>query len=166
MEIYLKRVWFSNGIHHHYGSEKFVPNFSQDFLKQAVLALDAKQLPLAEGQTAEQLCDELFPVIFDPAIMPKRVNQADGEDLVLTSACNYYLSLIHICKQFVGLLRVHEPILFLKIILMGSRIHETECRIDGGMIHSLILAVIDFTQIHGRYGEPATNGDKKCGGEQ
>ena len=90
MEIYLKRVWFSNGIHHHYGSEKFVPNFSQDFLKQAVLALDAKQLPLAEGQTAEQLCDELFPVIFDPAIMPKRVNQADGEDLVLTSACNYY----------------------------------------------------------------------------
>ena len=90
MEIYLKRVWFSNGIHHHYGSEKFVPNFSQDFLKQAVLALDAKQLPLAEGQTAEQRCDELFPVIFDPAIMPKRVNQADGEDLVLTSACNYY----------------------------------------------------------------------------
>ena len=47
-------------------------------------------LPLAEGQTAEQLCDELFPVIFDPAVMPKRVNQADGEDLVLTSACNYY----------------------------------------------------------------------------
>ena len=86
MEVYLKRVWFSNGIHHHYGTEKFVPGFSQDFLKQAVLGLDAKLLPLAEGQTAGQLCDELFPVIFDPAIMPKRVNQADGEDLVLTSA--------------------------------------------------------------------------------
>ena len=90
MEVYLKRVWFSNGIHHHYGTEKFVPNFSQEFLKQAVLGIDAKLLPLAKGQTAEQLCAELFPVIFDPTIMPKRVNQADGEDLVLTSACNYY----------------------------------------------------------------------------
>ena len=90
MEVYLKRVWFSNGIHHHYGTEKFVPNFSQEFLKQAVLGLDAKLLPLEKGQTADQLCAELFPVIFDPAVMPKRVNQADGEDLVLTSACNYY----------------------------------------------------------------------------
>ncbi|MFR8837595.1 dipeptidyl-peptidase 3 family protein [Bacteroides nordii] len=90
METYLKRVWFSNGIHHHYGSEKFVPRFSQDFLKQAVLDVDPALLPLAEGQTAEQLCEEIFPVIFDPTIMPKRVNQADGEDLVLTSACNYY----------------------------------------------------------------------------
>ncbi|WP_195571511.1 dipeptidyl-peptidase 3 family protein [Bacteroides nordii] len=90
METYLKRVWFSNGIHHHYGSEKFVPGFSQDFLKQAVLGVDPALLPLAEGQTVEQLCEEIFPVIFDPTIMPKRVNQADGEDLVLTSACNYY----------------------------------------------------------------------------
>ena len=90
MEVYLKRVWFSNGIHHHYGMEKFVPDFSQDFLKKAVLGMDAQLLPLAEGQTAEQLCDELFPVMFDPAIMSKRVNQADGEDLVLTSTCNYY----------------------------------------------------------------------------
>ena len=90
MEVYLKRVWFSNGIHHHYGMEKFVPGFSQDFLKQAVLGTDAQLLPLSEGQTAEQLCDELFPVMFDPAILAKRVNQADGEDLVLTSACNYY----------------------------------------------------------------------------
>ena len=72
MEVYLKRVWFSNGIHHHYGSEKFVPGFTP------------------EGQTVEQLCEEVFPVIFDPTVMPKRVNQAAGEDLVLTSACNYY----------------------------------------------------------------------------
>ena len=90
MEVYLKRVWFSNGIHHHYGSEKFVPAFAPEFFKEAVLSVDASTLPLAEGQTAEQLCDELFPVIFDPAVMPKRVNQAAGEDLVLTSACNYY----------------------------------------------------------------------------
>ena len=90
MEVYLKRVWFSNGIHHHYGSEKFVPGFVPEFFKEAVLSVDASTLPLAEGQTAEQLCDELSPVIFDPAVMPKRVNQAAGEDLVLTSACNYY----------------------------------------------------------------------------
>ena len=90
MEVYLKRVWFSNGIHHHYGSEKFVPGFAPEFFKEAVLSVDTSTLPLAEGQTAEQLCDELSPVIFDPAVMPKRVNQAAGEDLVLTSACNYY----------------------------------------------------------------------------
>ncbi len=90
MEVYLKRVWFSNGIHHHYGCEKFVPGFTADFLKQALLSVDAATLPLAEGQTVEQLCDEVFPVVFDAAVLPKRVNQAAGEDLVLTSACNYY----------------------------------------------------------------------------
>lgn len=90
MEVYLKRVWFSNGIHHHYGSEKFVPGFTPEFFRQAVQSVNAATLPLAEGQTVEQLCEEVFPVIFDPTVMPKRVNQAAGEDLVLTSACNYY----------------------------------------------------------------------------
>ena len=90
MEVYLKRVWFSNGIHHHYGSEKFVPGFSPEFFRQAIESVDASTLPLAQGQSVAQLCDEIFPVIFDPKVMPKRVNQADGEDLVLTSACNYY----------------------------------------------------------------------------
>ncbi len=90
MEVYLKRVWFSNGIHHHYGSEKFVPGFTPEFFRQAVQSVDAATLPLAKGQTVEQLCEEVFPVIFDPTVMPKRVNQAAGEDLVLTSACNYY----------------------------------------------------------------------------
>ena len=90
MEVYLKRVWFSNGIHHHYGSEKFVPGFSPEFFRQAIESVDASTLPLAQGQNVAQLCDEIFPVIFDPKVMPKRVNQADGEDLVLTSACNYY----------------------------------------------------------------------------
>ena len=90
MEVYLKRVWFSNGIHHHYGSEKFVPGFTPEFFRQAVQSVDAATLPLAEGQTVEQLCEEVFPVIFDPTVMPKRVTQPAGEDLVLTSACNYY----------------------------------------------------------------------------
>ena len=90
MEVYLKRVWFSNGIHHHYGSEKFVPDFSPEFLKAEMMKANAAELPLAEGQSVEQLFETLRPVIFDPSVMPKRVNQADGEDLVLTSACNYY----------------------------------------------------------------------------
>ena len=90
LETYLKRVWFANGIHHHYGCEKFVPGFTPEFFKQALLSVDAATLPLAEGQTVEQLYEEVAPVIFDPKVMPKRVNQAAGEDLVLTSACNYY----------------------------------------------------------------------------
>jgi dipeptidyl-peptidase-3 len=90
METYLKRVWFSNGIHHHYACDKFVPNFTPEFFRQALESVDAAKLPLAEGETLGQLCAEIFPVIFDPTVMPKRVNQADGEDLVLTSAGNYY----------------------------------------------------------------------------
>ena len=90
LETYLKRVWFSNGIHHHYGCDKFVPGFTPEFFKSALESVDAATLPLAEGQTLEQLCAEIFSVMFDPAVMAKRVNQAAGEDLVLTSACNYY----------------------------------------------------------------------------
>ena len=90
MEVYLKRVWFSNGIHHHYGSDKFVPGFSPEFFRQALASVGESLLPLASGQTLEQWCDEVFPVIFDPSVMPKRVNQAAGEDLILTSASHYY----------------------------------------------------------------------------
>ncbi len=90
METYLKRVWFSNGIHHHYACDKFIPGFTPEFFKKALQSVDAAKLPLADGQTLDQLCEEVFPVMFDPTVMPKRVNQADGKDLVLTSASNYY----------------------------------------------------------------------------
>lgn len=89
-ETYLKQVWFASGIHHHYGCEKFVPTFSEDFLRHEVLAIDPEALPLAPGQTASELLDAICPVLFDPQVLPKRVNIADGEDLVQTSACNYY----------------------------------------------------------------------------
>lgn len=89
-EVYLKRVWFANGIHHHYSCDKFVPGFTPDYLRSLVESLPADALPLAEGETCIKLCNRLFPVIFDPEVMPKRVNQADGEDLLLTSAANYY----------------------------------------------------------------------------
>ena len=89
-EVYLKRVWFSNGIHHHYGCDKFVPEFSQEFFTEAVKSLDPKTLPLTTGVSVDDLLNTLTPVIFDPSVMPKRVNQAAGEDLIVTSACNYY----------------------------------------------------------------------------
>ena len=90
MELYLKRVWFSSGIHHHYGSEKFVPGFSEDFFRKALVSVDAAKLPLKGGQTLEQLCDEICPVIFNPELLKMRTNQADGEDLIKTSAVNFY----------------------------------------------------------------------------
>ncbi len=90
LEVYLKRVWFSNGIHHHYGMDKFAPGFSNSFFKEALLSIDESLLPLEENISAEKLYEILSPVIFDPTVMPKRVNQADGVDLIATSACNYY----------------------------------------------------------------------------
>ena len=98
---YLKRVWFSNGIHHHYGCEKFKPEFSEEYFRTVVLAVahdmasDAQveehlQLPLAGYNDVEALLDDICPVIFNPELMAKRVNQKAGDDLVLTSACNYY----------------------------------------------------------------------------
>ena len=90
LEVYLKRVWFSNGIYHHYGTEKFQPDFTADYLRSLLQQVDARKLPLRDGETLDALCDELFPVIFDPTVLPKRVNKADGEDLLLTSACNFY----------------------------------------------------------------------------
>jgi len=90
LEVYLKRVWFSNGIHHHYACDKFVPGFTAAYLEEVIQSLPAEVLPLEEGETCGAMCDKLFPVIFDSAVMPKRVNQADGEDLVQTSAANYY----------------------------------------------------------------------------
>lgn len=88
--VYLKRVWFANGIHHHYVADKFIPRFSPEFFRAALKSVDRTKLPLADDQTVDQLCDDIFPVVFDPTVLPKRVNQADGTDLVLTSAANYY----------------------------------------------------------------------------
>ena len=88
--VYLKRVWFSNGIHHHYATDKFVPGFSQEFFAEQVKAVDPAQLPVREGSSVDELIAELTPVIFDKEVMPKRVNLAAGEDLVQTSAGNYY----------------------------------------------------------------------------
>ena len=90
LEIYLKRVWFSSGIYHHYGCEKFRSGFSAAYLHNAIRCVDARKLPLKEGESIDEMCEELFPVIFDETVLPKRVNKTDGEDLILTSACHFY----------------------------------------------------------------------------
>ncbi|MCC8153689.1 MAG: dipeptidyl peptidase 3 [Tannerellaceae bacterium] len=90
LEIYLKRVWFSNGIHHHYGEDKFIPGFSQEFFENEVRKLDETLLPLSQGGTIDELLTLITPVIFDPAVMPKRSVQSGDQDLILASANNYY----------------------------------------------------------------------------
>ena len=136
-EVYLKRVWFSNGIHHHYGCEKFDPEFSESFFRKAVASVDKSLLPLAEGQTVENLCDEICPVIFTPGVMQKRVNQADGEDLILTSACNYYEGVTQKeAEDFYNKMRVpndHEPVMY----GMNSRLVKTA---DGNIVEKKWVA--------------------------
>lgn len=90
LEVYLKRVWFSNGIYHHYGCDKFKPDFSEDFFVKNIYSLNKELLPLEDGETVDELCKKLVRVIFDENFMPVKVNKKDGEDLVQTSACNFY----------------------------------------------------------------------------
>ena len=90
MTIYLKQVWIGNGIHHHYAEDKFVPGFSESYLKDAINGIDASLLPLADYENVEDFISRIFPVIFDPEVYKKRSNQEAGVDLILSSANNFY----------------------------------------------------------------------------
>ena len=90
LETYLKRVWFANGIHHHYAEDKFVPGFTPEFFRTCISQIGSSALPLREGQTVEQFVAEISPVIFDPAVMAKRTVQSGDVDLIRASANNYY----------------------------------------------------------------------------
>ena len=89
-EVYLKRIWFASGIHHQYGCEKFKPGFSEEYFYHLLENIGEELLPIKRGETKEDLMRQLESILFDPVVMPKRVNQTDGEDLVQTSACNFY----------------------------------------------------------------------------
>jgi dipeptidyl-peptidase-3 len=89
-EVYLKRVWFSSGIHHHYSNDKFDPGFSAGYFAELLAPISNEQLPLQPGESKEDLIAKLTPILFDPAVDAKRSNQAEGEDLLLTSANNYW----------------------------------------------------------------------------
>ncbi len=138
LEVYLKRVWFSNGIHHHYACDKFVPGFTAAYLEEVVQSLPAEVLPLEEGETCRAMCDKLFPVIFDPAVMPKRVNQADGEDLVQTSAANYYEGVTQQeAEAFYAAQKKAddpEPVMYgmnSRLVKKDGRIYEQVWKVDG-----------------------------------
>ena len=90
LTVYLKRVWFSNGIYHHYGCDKFKPEFSKDFFCDAYNSLSYEQLALGSEEEKNNLLNEILSVIFDADYLPKRVNKAEDVDLIKTSACNFY----------------------------------------------------------------------------
>jgi dipeptidyl-peptidase-3 len=153
LETYLKRVWFANGIHHHYGMEKFVPAFSEAFLRSEVLRLSADKLPLQPGQTAEELLDEICPVIFRPDVMPKRVNQAQNEDLLLTSACNYYDSVSQAeAEAFYGAMKRADdetPLSYglnSRLVKKDGRIEEKTWRI-GGLYSAAIERIVAWLRL-------------------
>lgn len=156
-EVYLKRVWFSNGIYHHYGTEKFVPGFSQEFLRNAISGIDNKLLPLRRGETADELIDELFPVIFDPEVLPKRVNKADGEDLIKTSACNYYQGVsLQEVEDFYSAMKTgdKEPSWGLNSTLVkdANGIHEEVWR-EGGKYGKAIAKIVEWLEKAENYAE-------------
>jgi len=90
LETYLKRVWFASGIHHHYAEDKFVPEFSAEYLKSCVMSLDPKQIPLHDRMSAGELLDLIVPILFDSKVMPKRTDQSGDRDHVQHSSVNFY----------------------------------------------------------------------------
>ena len=152
LEVYLKRVWFSSGIYHHYATDKFLPDFSKEFLRNAISSLDVSVLPLEEGESVDSLCNLLFPVIFDPAVMPKRVNQADGEDLVMTSAANYYEGVTQDeVEAFYAGQKVPgeaEPVMYgmnSRLVKKEGKIHEEVWK-EGGMYGKAITKIVGWLE--------------------
>lgn len=148
METYLKRVWFSNGIHHHYASDKFVPGFTPEFFAKALQQIGEGKFPIREGESLTSLCEEIFPVIFDPKVMPKRVNQADGEDLVLTSASHYYVGVTQQeAEDFYGAMKSPDdpmPVMFgmnTRLVKENGKVQERVWK-SGGLYGQAIDKII------------------------
>lgn len=89
-ETYLKQIWMANGIHHHYSEDKILPKFSKEYFIKLVNSVDPGRMPFRDGMAADETVNEILPIMFDPSIMPKRMNQKAGEDIVATSAVNFY----------------------------------------------------------------------------
>ena len=152
-EVYLKRVWFSNGIHHHYACDKFVPGFSAEYLTDLIASVEVAVLPLGKRETVQDMCDKLFPVIFDPEVMPKRVNQVDGEDLVLTSAANYYEGVTQEeAEAFYAARKAKgsqtEPVMYgmnSRLVKENGQIQEQVWKL-GGMYSAALEKIVDWLE--------------------
>lgn len=148
LEVYLKRVWFSNGIHHHYGSGKFVPEFTEAFFREAVRSLDPSALPLKEGQDTEGLLAEICPVMFCPEVLKMRTNRAAGEDLVRTSAVNFYEGVSQQeAEDFYNALKNPDdetPVSYglnSRLVKRDGKVAEEVCKI-GGLYGSVIEKIV------------------------
>jgi len=135
--VYLKRVWFSSGIHHHYGCNKFVPEFTRDFFVNTFNTLSNSQLGLNSDDDRDSLLKDILPAIFDADFMSKRVNQADGADLIETSACNYYEGVNqNEVEQFYAKLKDSDdkhPVSYglnTKLVKQNGEIKELVCKAD------------------------------------
>ena len=156
---YMKQVWFANGIHHHYSTDKFVPEFSQEFFAEQVKALPADKLPLNEGETVDQLIETISKVIFDPTYMQKRVNQADGQDLVLTSANNLYEGVTQkeVEDYYRSIKDVNDstPISYglnAKVVKIDGKVQEQQYKI-GGLYGAAIEKIVYYLNKAKEYAE-------------
>lgn len=148
--LYLKQIWFANGIHHHYSTDKFAPKFSQSFFEEQVNKLPRRLLPLKKGQSKSDFIKEIVPVIFDPAVLPKRVNQVAGEDLILTSANNYYEGVTQTeVEQFYAEMKKtdnpNEPLSYglnSRLVKKNGKIYEEVYKI-GGRYSAAIEKIVD-----------------------
>lgn len=138
LEEYLKQVWFSSGIYHHYGCDKFQPGFSEDFFINAVKSVDVDMLPLEQGQSVKGLCDELLPVMFNPSVLPVKVCKKDGMDLVTSSACNFYDGVsqkeVEDYYSSVKDMSDEEPVSYglnSTVVKTDDAVHEEVWRVDG-----------------------------------
>ncbi len=165
LEIYLKRVWMANGIHHHYSEDKMTPTFSADFFTHAVKSVDSKTLPLQEGETVVQLIAKLTPILFDEAVMPVRTNQAAGVDLIKTSANNYYEGVSQQeVEDFYGAMKNPSdstPVMFglnSKVVKENGKVIEKTYKV-GGMYSEAIVRIVSWLE---KAADVAENNEQKA----
>ena len=151
---YLKRVWFSNGIHHHYGEEKFLPEFSPVFFSEAVKSIDSNLLPLDQGETVDALIEKLTPVMFEPNLYAKKVNQDPNVDVIKNSANNYYGDGITAdeVKKFYGAMQTPNdttPVPFglnSRLVKENGKITEKVWKV-GGLYSQAIERIVTWLQL-------------------
>ncbi len=138
---YLKKVWFANGIYHHYGSDKFEPNFSEEYFRKIIISLPKEVLPCYNNESVNELLEEIIPIIFDPKILPKRVNKKDGCDLIKSSACNYYEG---VSQQEVEFFYAEKKAKGSKERPISYGLNSSLCKINGKIVE-------DVWHINGKY---------------
>jgi len=144
--IYAKRVFFANGIHHHYSSDKFKPGFSEDYFASLVKESDVKLLPLSAGQTADQLVSVLTPVMFYENLFARKVEQRTGADMVAESASNFYEGVTQkeVEKYYAAKAVPNDP----RPVSLG--LNSKVIKIDGKVIEEVYKS-------GGKYGEAINN---------